>query len=366
MSSYDLPSYDPRDLDRDFPYFAYPKIVGGLSLDQNKEFVHDRSQLMILKPENEILAKGKSFDLNIGYDENKTHRIRKVYEQDEYMNYVLRWILANRHRYDESKSQIFGADFLTFRGNFRNIMLTPYEKEGWVLRIQKWKDTIFIAKKKTPENFNDVKSEERKRSSYYGYKFETLLTTTANNSCQNAPEDEPVCEKSAFIGMFVSQIGNFRVQYGAELDGYMDPNAAKDNTIPLQADKFVKIHTSNAIRHPGQERFLRKVKFLHWWANCFLVGTRDVIVGWKDSDGVVRHVQKIPVQECARSALGWKDNVCFNFLLDVLTFLKETIVENSVTKVYRLSWDPDSGLNMEIEAGTEPFLHEWFHSQFKQ
>ena len=36
--------------------------------------------------------------------------------------------LINRHRYDETKSQIFGADFLTFRGTFRLIMNSPYER----------------------------------------------------------------------------------------------------------------------------------------------------------------------------------------------------------------------------------------------
>ena len=30
---------------------------------------------------------------------------------------------------------------------------------------------------------------------------------------------------------------------------------------------------------------------------------------------------------------NWKGNVCFNFLLDVLQFLKESILEDSLTKV---------------------------------
>ena len=46
------------------------------------------------------------------------------------------------------------------------------------------------------------------------------------------------------ITFFRSKIGNFRVQYGAEMDGYMDPNAAADESIPLQPDKFVELKTS--------------------------------------------------------------------------------------------------------------------------
>jgi len=366
MSSYEFPSYNPRDLDRDFPYFQYPKIVGGMSLDDNREFLHDRSQLQILRPENEILGEGRNFNLDIGF-ENKFDRIET---QGVYLDNVLRWILANRHRYDDSKSQIFGADFMTFRGTFRLIMNAPYEKnEGWILRIQKWKDTIFIAEEKTPEKLNKVNTEQENRFMYWGYKFEDLLTTTAKNTCQNDPaskEDLPVNENPEFNCMFVSKIGNFRVQYGAEMDGYMDPKAAQDESIPLQPDKFVEFKTSNAIRHPGQERTLRKFKFMKWWAQCFLVGTENVIVGWKDKDGVVRNVQKISVKECSRAALEWKGNVCFNFLLDVLNFLKKTIVKNSLTTVYRLTWYPDRGFTMETESGTDPFLREWFHTQFQQ
>ena len=56
----------------------------------------------------------------------------------------------------------------------------------------------------------------------------------------------------------------------------------------------------------------RKTVLIHRILNLFqshtgndyvLVGTENVIVGWKDKDGVVRNVQKISVKECSRSAL---------------------------------------------------------------
>jgi len=344
-----LPSSRPQDNDRNFPAFQFPTIIGEYSTNGNQGFEHNRSQLQVMRPEHEY--KNQSLDLDVGF-KTRIKRLKPL----ENIDSILRWIIENKHMKDD----IFNADFICFRGLLRYIMNTPYEKsEAWIIRIMKWKDTLFFCRELTEEKRNEVKTEKDERFCYWGYKFEDYLARKRDPE----PDSQDLNENEEFCCMFRSKLGQFRLVYGAEMDCYVDRNV--QDSCPLRTDKFVEFKTARKPSHPGQLNTLYRFKYLKWWLQSFLVGIPTVIVGWRDDAGIVHEVEDINVRSMPRSARGWQGNVCANFLLEVLKFLNTNIKDNSLDKVYRLSSFPqDGGLKFETEKNGDSFLPAWFTSHF--
>ncbi len=62
-----------------------------------------------------------------------------------------------------------------------------------------------------------------------------------------------------------------------------------------QPDTFVELKTTMALRpgHVGDRRNLRK-KFLKFWAQSFLLGVPEVVIGYRNRDGEIAHVDSLP------------------------------------------------------------------------
>ena len=93
-----------QNFDIKFPYFRQPKEIGFLSLDINRKFSGDKSQLKYyVKPAD---LKNVAFDLKIGYKE----MIRKDENSEEYINDILRWILTNLDKFSLQGPQDKASD----------------------------------------------------------------------------------------------------------------------------------------------------------------------------------------------------------------------------------------------------------------
>lgn len=71
-------------------------------------------------------------------------------------------------------------------------------------------------------------------------------------------------------------------------------------TCDLERLKFVelKVHR-RATNHRQQQNFYR-FKVRNWWSQCFLVGVSQVIMGERNDDGFVTHMQVLDVRELAK------------------------------------------------------------------
>eukprot|EP00088_Acartia_fossae_P039445 TRINITY_DN4105_c0_g1_i10.p1 TRINITY_DN4105_c0_g1~~TRINITY_DN4105_c0_g1_i10.p1 ORF type:complete len:368 (-),score=54.94 TRINITY_DN4105_c0_g1_i10:1003-2106(-) len=364
---YNYPSDQARDHDKGLPYYQYPKIIDGFSLDGDRQANYDWSQFQWLDPAQEKKLLNGNIQLNL--DSGFNTRIPRL-EREERLDYMLQWILHNREKFEKD----FGSDFICYRGVLRKIMCIPYERnEGLIIRAMKWRNTVFLCEEPTKEKKNKIPTEKELRFSYWGYKFEDYMMTSRTSQNQNSESqsEERLNENTEFNCVFRTKLGKYRLLFIAEMDGYYsaDKNtpqqtaAEKGAPSELKPSHFVELKTSRQIEHPGQDRTLRKFKTLKWWTQCFLVGTENVLVGWRDDDGIVHSGTKFPVKSLPKSALEWKGNVCANILLQVLEFLSKTIQENSLTRVWRLEWFPHQGFQLKVETdGTEPFLAAWFHS----
>lgn len=83
----------PEKYDINFPFFRQPKEIGCMSLDINRKFSNDKSQLKYyVKPSD---MNNVNYDLKIGYND----MIRKDDNVKEYINDILRWINRNLEKF---------------------------------------------------------------------------------------------------------------------------------------------------------------------------------------------------------------------------------------------------------------------------
>jgi len=197
--------------------------------------------------------------------------------------------------------------------------------------------------------------------SSWGYKFEQYLTTSVPGT--NPDTSAPVNENEEFCCMFRSRLGSLSLVYGAEMDGYQSdkPVEAKSS---LKPGMFVEMKTSRRVENEKQDRNFRRFKLLKWWAQSFLVGTPEILCGWRDDHGMVSNLETFLVKELPKLGVEWKPNVCFNFLVKLLEEIRDKVTSDSLETVWEVEFIPWSGVRMtkwRLDPGEQhPVLPEWF------
>jgi RAT1-interacting protein len=130
------PISEPNVHDKKFPFFRRPRIIGSFSVDANRKFVPDRSQMRFFCPErlkNSAQAgssyKKVNWDLNDGYD--KVIRKDESFKKDEGISFMLKWICHNKSAFqiiDQTTNEAaplttLSTDFVAFRGLLTTIMV---------------------------------------------------------------------------------------------------------------------------------------------------------------------------------------------------------------------------------------------------
>lgn len=351
----------PEDYDHNFPNFRRPTIFGSFSLDGSRAFHHDRHQMMYLYKRGEDRA---GMDLNKGIN----IVIRKNEEQTkcEQLDNVLKWILNNKKMFlvketDEKLSSL-NTDVVCYRGLLTTIMCSPYEaREGWELLAVKWRGTLYLCQVETEQRKRQRLSEtpRQKTMSSWGYKFEQFMVSPHPGIEPNT--DTAVNENEEFCCVFRTRLDKFSLVYGAEMDGYDSSERMGEKEV-LVPEKFIEMKTSRVIEHQRQQNNFFRFKVLKWWCQSFLVGIQDILVGWRDDDGLVTEVETMKVSRLAKNAVQWKPNVCANFLAQFLSVLSENIRGDDVNRMYKVVRQPGRGIEMREffseHGGT--FLPRWY------
>ncbi len=88
--------------DKPFPFFRKPSVVGTFSLDANRQFRHDRSQIKYYKPRSTASGHDPSGGATYRVDIDLNEGLGRVQRKDEDecakegLGHLLRWILLNR------------------------------------------------------------------------------------------------------------------------------------------------------------------------------------------------------------------------------------------------------------------------------
>ena len=354
-------SSHPEDHDHPFPVFRQPVIIGHFSLDGYRKFLPDMSGLQyvvkhMLEPNRGMVR----FDLNKGVKK----AVKAIpSKSDERLDHLLKGVMLNREKFAvEGELLSLHTDIVCFRGLLTTLLCTPYERrEGWEMQVARWRGTLYLMQVDTEQKRkNRAEETDRQRTmSSWGYKFEQYMSSSSPQ--QDPDTDTPVNENEEFCCLFRTRVGGVSMVYGAEMDAYRATNQLREKD-KLSPEKFVEMKTSRELDNDRQERNFRRYKQLKWWAQSFLVGTRQVLSGWRDDQGVVGRLQVLEVRDIPKTAVEWKANTCANFLSSFLSLLKTRVTTDDLTTIHTVTWDPWSGLELSHwTAGPgDHFLPDWY------
>lgn len=233
------------------------------------------------------------------------------------------------------------ADVITYRNNLNKIAGTPYNgRDEWEMDCVKVDNSVFLDVRKLDEGRQP--NAMHKRFMYYGYRFESLCTNSA---------DKPTCANSEFCAIIRLRMGRHRILFGGEID--CQKPAQGEN--PLKS--YVELKT---MREPRNERDFQNMyrhRFLKYWIQSYLAGVRTVVLGYRDDGGILRNFEEFETASFPRlarkhltppedhrqfrgNAQGpWEPFMCLNFLNLVLTQVRRICAEHTGRTV-RIRFDP--------------------------
>lgn len=344
-----------------FPPFAQPMVVSYFSLDQDRRFAPDLTQLRYMHLPRE--AESLGWDLNHGID--KVQRSDHA-KSNERIDNLLRGVLASGLAVSPEVASI-----MCLRGLLTKIMTTPYEQnQGWEILVSKFRGVLFLCAQETPEQRRERMSrdEAQQRFCHWGFKFEQYMSTDQPGCPPDV--DMPVKEGEEFCCLFRTKLNDRRLIYGAEMDAVTSEVPLEDCLEDLMLAEFIELKTSRKLECVRQERNFKRFKLLNWWAQNFLVNVAHIICGFRDDRGIVDNIAFYKVEEIPKLAKDlWVPAVCMTFLDQFLSFATKTVREcpqsNDPFTVWRFRWEP--GVHFvtgDMIAGRSQFsfLPDWFLS----
>jgi len=291
-----------------------PKEIACFSYDEDHRLHLDESSLRYYYPPR------LPADLNHGFES-----FEKLDDAaDEHLDALLDTIIA----FEKETGAKCEADIITWRGMMTKILTAPFDKmNGFEMNATFFQGTLFI------EENNAYKHEQKRiqqnqrappgmasqdRMTFWGYKFETLsvipdIWDATPRSFIESRGDHTVNNKAQYCSVVRTGIGKIKLVIGGEVDAVWDckPDKADD---PIN---WVELKTTAEICN---DRDLAKYeqKLLKFWAQSFLLGVPKIIVGFRDRDGQLRHLEELETHsipgKVSKSGRGsWDGNICINF-----------------------------------------------------
>lgn len=361
----------PEKYDINFPFFRQPKEIGCMSLDINRKFSNDKSQLKYyVKPSD---MNNVNYDLKIGYND----MIRKDDNVKEYINDILRWINRNLEKFSlqnnknnpEQESQeesdshrSLHTDFVCWRGLLTKLLVTPYEnRDGWMIGVTLFNGTYYLCEFETEEKRQQRKATTQRQDKMccWGWKFEQYLT--AGNPTGTPDTESPYNNCEAFCTVVRSRLNEHSLVFAGEVDALSE--TTRDGK---EHQHYVEMKTTREIDNQRQDINFKRFKLIKWWIQSFLVGIPEIICGYRDDDGIVHRLESLQTKKIPDMIKSlhdpWKPSVCFNFLDQFLTFIKKTVKEDNSSVVYLLQWRPRGDIICEKLApdSEHTFLPKWY------
>ena len=340
-----------------------PNEIGRFSLDGDKHFRHDDHQLNYFTPPPNCQVAGEcpSFDLKDGY---KTERYVEYRKSEVPSMPLLQWMVANKSRFESNELQM--PTILTWRNKLAKIMTAPYDQNSnsdWIITAQKLNGTIYLDDIKTQKQLDNEQnmSEDHKKFSYWGYRFERYVTNPASNPTMINKETELaiVNPNEAFVSVLSSKIGS---DITLLLAAAMDCRKRDEN---LDApDCYVELKTLSCFKTDKQRRNFERYKTLKYWVQSFIVGVPQITCGFRDDDGFISHMKSFSTDELQhRGRRFWDGRKCMSFLEHILTQLVALMQDvNEVDTVVVMSWDGKfKSIKVNVEKkSAKASLPQWY------
>ncbi|KAJ3340672.1 Dom-3 Z [Gonapodya sp. JEL0774] len=353
------------------PQFQQPKELSHYSLDENRTYKPDASELRQYAPMD------TSIPLTDGYERYKA-RDSSV---PEHLDTLLRTV-KNEGLLEHLRTKP-GVSLVTWRGIMTKILTAPYDnREHWILRVTRHKGIFYIEEQLTSAKIEREQNMSRQEllQSYMGYRFESLSTVPllrpspciSHKDLYPTPEvlaarrDDSVNNNVQFCTVLRTGISSGRTDssiginliLGAEVDcqtSGLRPNSPPPTNPPPPLSTYIELKTHRLILNPSHRASFERHKLLKIWAQSFLAGVPRVIIGFRDDQGYVRAIEEFKTLEIPRivrrpDAQGgavWDPNVMLTWCYGFLRWLtSEVALKDDWRTVYRVSF---RGNGVEVE-----------------
>ena len=301
--------------------YSLPSELTSYSLDEQRQFRPDRSQLGQIRSLTDLRRDLLGADLFAGFE---TFRSRPEGPQrpQEYLDNLLEALQHCPHPYNQ-------PDFITWRGVLTQILTTPaLPHQPWTLRAIRHKGTIYLDDVK--EANAPTMTVKSRKLVYGGFNFEHLCHGFSG----------PVENFSEFGVVMRSRLGPHRLILGAEVDGIDESGA------------YVELKT--CAEGCESQAWFREERLPRYWAQLYLVGIRKIILGLRSPRGRLVDIKILSVPEGITAILGksrWRPASLLKFGHLCLDWIGREIGEG---KIFLIRYTPETRVISAEETESFP------------
>lgn len=286
---------------------------------------------------------------------------QKIPDEENVAHFPL--LLEAIQRHEQQTGKKVKADIITFRGIMTKLLTLTYNMNNEILLyVIAFDGQLFIknddehdlaARKAEQEELskNPTKQQHLRLCEYAGYKFEALTTlpqpwAQCTRSSIEKRHKKVVNNYEQYISVVRSGIGKVKTLLAGEVDCVWDYAPTEEGADVLP--HYVELKTLRVVETPQQAMQFEK-KLFKTWAQCFLLGIKRIVYGFRDDKHILKNVEVYNTEEVP---ILMKDNevprgsalriLCVSALKwygAVLDWLVKNVDAKDELKAYKITYD---------------------------
>ncbi|XP_065193197.1 decapping and exoribonuclease protein-like [Sycon ciliatum] len=313
-----------------------PVEIGCFSMDDKRAIFMDRREARRCVEVPDGGLSSLAWDLNEGSADFQWRDEDNI--KAEGIKPLLEWIMANNTVLKEFPD----TTFVLKRGVMKDVLTTPYELEArypkeWRVKVCRFRNVIYLCKDvQFPkwDSFSSLSPRDQ-QTTHWGFRFESYCTApiTPEAELNSRPNDT-----AGFHTVVYTQLAEHCFILAGEVDGELD----RPGQSPPSNSNYVEMKIQRELAKPQHRETFHRRKLLNAWAQCYCSGVPNLLIGFRDDDGIVHSVKSYKTADLPRMCRDyWSDSGCLNFAKDLFDWLWECIEETDPLQVqYEVTFQP--------------------------
>ncbi|XP_054718789.1 decapping and exoribonuclease protein-like [Uloborus diversus] len=335
------------------------KEIGSFSINKDRVYFHDASELKFYVPRDNPVY----LDLNVGLTNPSYQARADILDDSEKMDHILKWIVEDKFKLFKEDNRV---DFISHRGTLKKIMLLDIDnpEDKWSICATRFKGRIYMV-----AVFNDSGSEvseQNKRSSAWGYKFEEYMISDQPGGEPRV--DSTTHELEEFCIVVQSKLSDYTLAYKVEIDGIHSDRLDEESP-----QCYVELKTfDRTLMKEIWGSYKTRKKFFDHWIHIHFAGIKTIVFGLKDKNGIVTEVEEMEASDLLSKTRGsWNVDKQLQYVDSFLTLLKDNVTQDDPNVVYKFEIQPNGKKIIqctEMRNFDEKYriLPQWYVTAYKE
>ncbi|WVQ81372.1 decapping nuclease RAI1 [Cryptococcus sp. DSM 104549] len=273
--------------------------------------------------------------LGVSLKEGFERRVERA-DEDEHLDGLVESleVLGRREEQGERKGGV-----ITWRGMVTRLLTAPYEyRDPWEMTAFALDGSVYLELYDPPEARAKRAQEQAAwaEQSYMGYAYEAYSTISQEGRPEGGPPGwgGDVNTNVQWANVVRSAVGDIPLCLGGEVDCVRaepgSPNPGLSQCLELKTNKVIHNAKQDSVFHK---------KLLKHWAQSWLLGIPEVVVGFRDDAGILHsqthfETAKIPRFVASTPNPAWSPAPCLHHLHSILSFLTTHILPTDPLVTY--------------------------------